>query len=268
MQPDAQFWEDSSRWPRDTTTHVFLARAVDAVGRATFKEEWTGREAVTRLPHFRETIPNMPSLNTGKPGFVERLTLPPVGTFALPENLDTRELMLAAIGRFGSSCRRIANAAADRTLSISARPRNGGALYPIPAEWWNTERWRPRFHFCQIDVKEPFSFASTGVGARWWWLFVEKASLAKVLGPPAERPSGAAGRPSKMADVRDELMRRIAAGELLALTVSGQSRDLEGWFKSAFPNEKDPPKAGAIENGIRAIYNEAKLRARGLKDQE
>jgi hypothetical protein len=38
------FWRDPSRWPRDTASHVFLARAVHEMGKSLFSAEWTGGE--------------------------------------------------------------------------------------------------------------------------------------------------------------------------------------------------------------------------------
>lgn len=43
------FWRDPSRWPRDTASHVFLARAVHEMGKALFSAEWTGGEPCVEL---------------------------------------------------------------------------------------------------------------------------------------------------------------------------------------------------------------------------
>ncbi len=53
-------WDaDSSYWPRDTKEHVFLARAVDQVGKALHGEEWTGGEPRTDSRYF-ELLPPDP----------------------------------------------------------------------------------------------------------------------------------------------------------------------------------------------------------------
>jgi bifunctional non-homologous end joining protein LigD len=38
------FWGMQQGWPNDTASHVFLARAVDAIGKSLFPQEWNGRE--------------------------------------------------------------------------------------------------------------------------------------------------------------------------------------------------------------------------------
>lgn len=35
-----EFWQDQGEWPFDTRTHIFLARAVDLLGTANFRDDW------------------------------------------------------------------------------------------------------------------------------------------------------------------------------------------------------------------------------------
>ena len=42
-----EFWARPHTWPRDPHGYVFLARAVEEIGRAMFGEEWTGKEVTT-----------------------------------------------------------------------------------------------------------------------------------------------------------------------------------------------------------------------------
>ena|SRR5215831_7842144 len=42
-----EFWAKPHAWPRDPLGYVFLARAVEEVGRALFGEHWTAKEVTT-----------------------------------------------------------------------------------------------------------------------------------------------------------------------------------------------------------------------------
>jgi hypothetical protein len=42
-----RFWAEPHRWPRDPAGYVFLARAVEEIGRAMFDARWTGKEVTT-----------------------------------------------------------------------------------------------------------------------------------------------------------------------------------------------------------------------------
>ncbi|NSZ61893.1 hypothetical protein G6L16_000925 [Agrobacterium tumefaciens] len=50
MNDRFQFWANPASWPDDAYGFVFLARAIDRIGKATFAGEWTGTEPVARPP--------------------------------------------------------------------------------------------------------------------------------------------------------------------------------------------------------------------------
>jgi hypothetical protein len=50
------FWGQPQTWPRDPLGYVFLARAVDLIGRANFGDAWNGKEVTTAC------IPSLPVL--------------------------------------------------------------------------------------------------------------------------------------------------------------------------------------------------------------
>ena len=44
MDERTTFWLSPGRWPRDTADFVFLARAVDHIGKVLFEDVWVGTE--------------------------------------------------------------------------------------------------------------------------------------------------------------------------------------------------------------------------------
>ena len=45
-----EFWAERFRWPGDTAEYVFLARAVDRVGKHLFGDYWRGDEPIIKAP--------------------------------------------------------------------------------------------------------------------------------------------------------------------------------------------------------------------------
>ncbi len=50
MDDQFQFWKNSASWPDDAYGFVFLARAIERIGNATYVNEWTGSEPFTAPP--------------------------------------------------------------------------------------------------------------------------------------------------------------------------------------------------------------------------
>jgi len=111
------------------------------VGKIIFKSEWTGEE-----PRF-ELLPEV--------------------------------LRASAEKRFRKVQDEIAEFAEKGGLLIAHRAMAGGYQYLMPKHWWNTERLKPRFDFCQINTREPFGVISTGDD--FDWIFVGRESLKNFL---------------------------------------------------------------------------------------
>jgi hypothetical protein len=141
MNTHLDFWQNSTYWPRDTKDCIFLGRAVGMVGTIIYKSEWTGEEARFEL---------------------------------LPEVLRA-----SAEKRFRKVQDEIAESAEKGELLIAHRAKAGGYQLLMPKHWWNTERLKPRFDFCQINTKEPFGTISTGDD--FDWIFVGRESLNNFL---------------------------------------------------------------------------------------
>lgn len=99
---------------------------------------------------------------------------------------------------------------------------------------------------------------------RWTGLMVEKDAIARYWpftlvegGDPAEVPkTGAAGRPTVMHVLRDELAERCRAGKI-ETSLAEQMRVLLGWFQTRYPKWPCPAQT-TTENSLREQYRAAK----------
>src|SRR5262245_45799586 len=79
-----EFWARPHVWPRDPRGYVFLARAVEEIGRAMFGRDWTGKEVtpelIRSLPHQWQAIPADASyareILMRLPGYAKQLPIP------------------------------------------------------------------------------------------------------------------------------------------------------------------------------------------------
>jgi hypothetical protein len=136
------FWSKPETWPHDPDGYVFLARAVDEIGKAMFGHHWTGKEWTSEL------TPGMdPSL----------------------------------IARRATVQQEAARLCESGKLVFALRPIAGGEMTIAPPDWWNTEpqRLQCRFYCCQMDANAPFRNVS--ISANNSWIFIERKSLEKEL---------------------------------------------------------------------------------------
>jgi hypothetical protein len=102
-----------------------------------------------------------------------------------------------------------------------------------------------------------------GQKARWTSLVVDKAAVARFwsFGPvddesPLElAKTGAAGRPTVMHILRNELAERQKAGQIES-SLAEQVRVLRQWFAKQYPNLPCPAPT-TTGNGLRAQYRSA-----------
>ena len=71
-QSSGRFLEGPHSWPRDSRSHVFLARAVNLIGTAKFREAWTGSEGTTEL---YQALPVAPMAAGGSEFFAHNLLM-------------------------------------------------------------------------------------------------------------------------------------------------------------------------------------------------
>ncbi|MET4801210.1 hypothetical protein [Bradyrhizobium sp. LB11.1] len=195
------FWKNPQHWPRDSSTHIFLARALSALGTHLFPAEWTGDEtSIELMPAIPETrdassdfrihrvlnplsFPDKPTRNARAGGFAGGP--PPKATeneWHLARAIVERDHAekLPALRRLSEVQEKFISWAESGKLITAARPRAGGAIVDLPAWAWNAEGLTRRFQLCQINPEDPFSPASGG--DRFWWIFIDRRSLSAAFG--------------------------------------------------------------------------------------
>jgi hypothetical protein len=204
------FWSDESGWPVDTRSHLFLARAVDGVGKTLFGDGWTGKEPTTEI--YRP-LPYLPP-STGSDAYFAhellRVSHPdlkraplrfgpgslPIVRFTGQEWTMARALVKTnhdehapALARFRQTTATMAAWAAEGKLLTALRPTAGGDFTALAPLAWNTEQLDPRFTLCQMSPRDPFSpgFAGDGFG----WIYIERESLLSCLAAPASTTASA-----------------------------------------------------------------------------
>lgn len=219
MDERFQFWTNQGSWPDDAYGFVFLARAVQQIGRATFPDEWTGREAIAEPPietpyeavlrgvggaawsrwqedYSRQVMRLIAARDPSKLCWIETK----IGNLSVRTNKITTASM-----RYGESLipeenqRRtqakerwervvsiVKSALRDGSLESVTLPTHGGAFSaPRPKEWWNVSGIEARLTMCRLNPENPFSAGFAGRG--YEHIFVKASSLARLL--PVSRPT-------------------------------------------------------------------------------
>lgn len=192
-----EFWFDSSQWPRDPSGFVFLARAVHEIGRTIMKDEWTGSEPTTEftphLPFFARFTNSIGSERANSLLMKYRPLLnhtpikwakwgPHPMTFSVEEWNAAVELskdVLPYVLRFLAVQSEIVQQCEAGDLASFYRWDTTGQMLPIPREWWNTDRWQPRFAMCRINPRDPMSIGIAG--DNFCWIFLQRSSLDLFL---------------------------------------------------------------------------------------
>jgi hypothetical protein len=195
------FWGMQQGWPNDTASHVFLARAVHAVGKSLFPQEWSGREPVVEkkrpLPERKiegwtldaraahhMLVRFYPEF--GRPPVPPNRSSGPYAEFTDEEwEAATSAIAKAnaeigpAIQRFLKVQQEIIRLAECEKLSTAVRPIAGGDPSPIHRSLWNSEKIFSRFTLCRMNPQDPFS--NGFAGDKFQWIFVTRESLEKCL---------------------------------------------------------------------------------------
>jgi hypothetical protein len=203
------FWENEGGWPNDTPQCIFLARVVQKIGAAMFGDKWTGREIITKqLPALpaqqaasfwdvrralrllgREVaVEERPELKSVWLGHGTRIRhpSPAISMFTIEEwaqaGAEARQqnqLLVLALQRLNAVHRDIVKRCASGELISATRPAKGGATSERPATAWNTELWHHRFVMCQMNPRDPFSYAFAG--DQFEWIFLIRKSFDQYL---------------------------------------------------------------------------------------
>jgi hypothetical protein len=234
------FWKSQENWPSDPAGYVFLARAVQVLGKA-LDPEWTGEE-----PSIAESMQLVGhrAAPTGKTPFLPKQTPEEIAAFKArfqtPEVLERVRLRKVAEDRWRKVQREVAAQCESGKLLTVGRPVAGGNLYALPQEWWRTERLSPRFVRCQIDPTRPFSDAVSA--DEFWWIFIEEHSLNGVITGTSQKDGASDAPPHKKAlssfssaQVERAYKDRIAE---IGEGHSSESDDIE-YFKKLFRINRD-----------------------------
>jgi hypothetical protein len=226
-----EFWRNQNKWPRDNSSHVFLARAVHKLGECLFGDEWTEKDAqIEMMPALPEDnvddlsvrlrvamILRSPWLFPNESGTIKktavparsflRIMPPPVNDheWAAARSIVAKDHAdkLPGLKRFTSVREKIVELADAGKLVTAIRARAGGDFTPLPSWWWNSERILNRFDLCQLNPADPFGAASTGDG--YWWIFVTLQSLEiqlSALAHPARQSSNVEAQCAKWLDIQ------------------------------------------------------------------
>jgi hypothetical protein len=152
LSDSSEFWADKDDWPGNPPGYVFLARAVDEVGRNLLPEEWTGDEPLKYEDREWDRGPYKDE---------------------------------AARGRFKKVIEAVSTLCAKGQLASAVMTSSRGTLSQIDKAWWAaasrkvTEGW---FLLCSINLKDPVTkvpdlFDREPLGP----LFVLRADLDRYL---------------------------------------------------------------------------------------
>ena len=230
---ESKFWQQRADWPRDHAGNVFLARAVDKIGRAMYPESWTCQEAALPEPYglWRDgsigqpagPIPQAKAPSLGRaiallekyrPDMNARLIYdsnPWRLKYGQPENRLSDEHWIAACeiardldealapdrDRLASVKREIRDGLADgRLISVLRHPSGGSFSEPVAADWWNIEdkQLDRRFAACQMNPRRPFG--ENLAGPDCMLIFVTSKSLKSFA--DSVTASQAAGAPHSL----------------------------------------------------------------------
>jgi hypothetical protein len=136
------FWTHPEQWPVEPPDQTFLARAFGRVGKAMFRDHWTGLECEARVDRNSDPGP---------------------------------------IARRATVLDELAKGLQSGQLIAFLRPVPGGLLIPSAPGLWNTERERiyRRFMWCQVNPDDPFGKALSSDKSSW--IYLSKESLDKLV---------------------------------------------------------------------------------------
>jgi hypothetical protein len=196
---DFWFAGKGKHWPRDTSSHVFLGRAVDVIGKSMFGSDWGG--PVDIILEYEPTFPWRPGarfpgdanrahdlLAHHRPEFGRKRLKGSKATELSEEEWRAAEETVAKINkdnapgiqRFEKVKREVIQQSEAGKLVTAVRPMAGGEFREIPPWWWNSEKIDVRFQMCQLNPGEPFGYGFAGNG--FCWIFVIRASLDAYIG--------------------------------------------------------------------------------------
>jgi hypothetical protein len=153
---DYSFWDHPENWPHDRPSHVFLARAVDQVGRTMFGDHWNTLE-------ITDPEPDLPDDDAIEAIWDQHEVESDRYDEAYEKAEGAREERRTKIYRM------IAEQSELDYLKTFSLQQNG-RMSQIKSYYWNADDFQDLFRKCKISIS----------GERRW-IFVERASLEGFL---------------------------------------------------------------------------------------
>jgi hypothetical protein len=124
---DHRLWDNPERWPHDPPNYVFLARAFHEIGRARYREQWTG-------------------------SYIEPEEPPEDCDDAADEQyeLDCEKAEAKFEEMRASIARTIAEQSELGNLVTAARHTAGGRMNALEPDLWNRELWNAIFSLSNV----------------------------------------------------------------------------------------------------------------------
>ena len=183
MNDGLHFWLQGQPWPRDPAGYIFLARAVNQIGKAIYGIKWSGCEPGTSLPRL---LPSKHSAGEGAKirahdliasQFPERpilrMTSPvwqSVPDFSDDQwkaaqkiAADLQREAIPACRRFSTVRETIIRECEARQL-VAAYRGHDGRMLEVPPQHWNGDNLENRFVICRYNPRDPFSIGIAGEG--------------------------------------------------------------------------------------------------------
>jgi hypothetical protein len=284
----AEFWKKSLGWPNDNASYVFLGRAVHAMGRSMFGSEWTGdepcRDLMRALPVFPErsgwrAVLAHDLLVKHHPEFNRQPRKPTQHSF----EFTGKEWMAAAlivekhneekrpgVRRFLEAQDRIIQLAEAGFLITAIREKAGGDPTPAPPRWWNSERIRGRFDFCQLNPDDPYSLGIAGDGFQW--IFVTRESLMSCApgaiageGQPFMPVPPAPAAPTPLPESQTQPQRRLAQAKIEPEFKRWREQQPEGYIPTEAEDIAHMKQLGVGRDTVRDLRKKFPTRERGQK---
>jgi hypothetical protein len=189
-----EFWAVPDKWPIDSSSHVFLARAINEIGQTLFPDDW--RPFFDIIQDMTDPLPER--LWRAQPRDHDRAFdllrrhRPDLGLEPKRRKLTGIEWELAraiisdlnkrerpAVERFNKVKLDIISGAQAKKLVTAVRPTRGGQIAEAPSWWWNSEHISNRFKRCELNPNDPFGSGFAGNG--FCLIFVTRESLKAYL---------------------------------------------------------------------------------------
>jgi hypothetical protein len=189
---DPQLWRHPERWPHDPPNYVFLARAFQEIGRASYGYQWSDR-------------------------YIEPEEPPDDCDEAADEQYDRdcEEAELKFENMHSSIARTIAEQSELGNLVTALRHRAGGRMNALDPDVWNTEYFGPRFFRCQMSLDQPFEDPARVSVWSCYWIYVARASLDRYIG--GSNPAAPAVNPLEMGQPKQRVALIENLGQVLGM---------------------------------------------------